>query len=550
LSSGTSNRGGKSWERPEAPAVSPAIATLLALIALTYFWYGEAVGSARDEMSTREAWIIPLYMMAMLVMEGGMLLVLSRIGPRIFISDLPFLLLAASLFVVNFYSNFLGLFDPFLIQDNWVKVAVLAFAFAIALTVVSALNESRGMRLGVIVIAPLLLVGQYLFEVMSDSSDAAAASTPVQPDLSPAMTTDAATVRKVAFARRPNVYLFSFDALTSDSVAQQHLDLPPPLKYTESLVANGARLLPNAFADREPTRPSLNSVFALDIDWFDKLSDAERYAFFTGRRRSPLTEIFRHNGYRIQTMHRTNYFGRRQGPYVDFYGVAAFGSICVHIENPFAFLGYCTRRVRREMQQLLSEADQAVSGSPYLELVRQRIRHAARDGRPWLTVGYSLLPGHASRSHDHSRPGDRDAYRAQFLRNSEAAAAEIAAVFATLRDVDPGAIVLVFGDHGSLMSRGAALIHDVAFYVRDRHAIRMAIWPATACERNFDHTLRGGFVTVAMAVRAIVVCLAAGHDPVDGRVTYTLPYREAQGYERFLYEDEPRILLFPSIVPR
>src|SRR4030095_2626843 len=108
----------------------------------------------------------------------------------------------------------------------------------------------------------------------------------------------------------------------------RYIGIAPPLSYTTALESNGARLIPNAFADRMPTEPSLNSLLALDVGYFDALPDSEKDEFFSGRRRNPVAEIFRHNGYRIQTMFQNSFFGRRQGPYVDFYGVMSMLGIC------------------------------------------------------------------------------------------------------------------------------------------------------------------------------------------------------------------------------
>jgi hypothetical protein len=188
------------------------------------------------------------------------------------------------------------------------------------------------------------------------------------------------------------------------------------------------------------------------------------------------------------------------------------------------------------LQELLKPPGRWVSVPRYAELVRQRIRVAARDGRPWLTLAYVFSPRHVVQSYNYHRAGDRDAYRREFARNQSEAAREIDELIATIREVDPGAIVLVFGDHGALMSRGTEYRDDPEFYVLDRHGVRMAIWPGGVCAREIDAASGGGFITVAMAVRAIITCLSDGLDPVDKSVTYSLPYGDRESYGRYLYE--------------
>jgi hypothetical protein len=146
-------------------------------------------------------------------------------------------------------------------------------------------------------------------------------------------------------------------------------------------------------------------------------------------------------------------------------------------------------------------------------------------------------------SYDHRRASDRDEFRETFARNQGTAAREMEAVIATIREVDPGAVALVFGDHGLLLSLNLgseSYLEDPEFYVLDHLAIRMAIWPADACRRELDDVAGLGFITVAMAMRAIVTCLSDGVDPVDKSVTYSVPFWTRDRYERYLYERAPK----------
>jgi len=520
--------------------LSPVVATCILLFTLTFFWYLQAVGFDKDEMSDLELRAIPVYMAAVVAGECLSLVIAAHVGRRFLGSQLPAALLGGALFTLNFYCTFLGYFGAFLVQSDRVQLAVFLGAFALACLLAREMQQNRALRIAAVIVGPLLLASLFVENALAGGGAAGVRQRSSEASLSPGMATDAPTVRKVDFARRPNVYLISFDALTSDEIASRYIGIGPPLEYTKTLEANGARLLANAFSDGNWTKTTLNAVFALDVDYFDSLSESHKFGFFAGRRRSPLAEIFRHNGYRIQTLYRDNFLGRWQGPYVDFYGVASVGGICNRVETRLGFLGYCTRQMLAVMRWLVPAIDRAASGPPHLDFVLERIRVAARDGNPWLTLAYLPSPGHVDMAHDNHRASDRDAFRETFNRNQIAVAREIETVIATIRELDPGAIVLVFGDHGPMLTRNQTLEEDPEFFVLDHHAIRMAIWPGAACRVEFDGASRGGFITIAMAVRAIIICLADGVDPVNKSVTYSLPYWTKDRYDRYLYDNAPK----------
>jgi hypothetical protein len=515
--------------------IPPLVAASVLICALTFYWYREAIGSTSDELSALEAWVIPIHVGVVLAVELAALATGSVLARRVLGRHWPVIALAAAIFTANFFAAFLVHFGPYLVQTDVVRWGVLPVVFALAALLVSELHQSRALRLAAVIVAPLLLAGALAADAWG--SGTAEPHAPGEATLSPGLATDATTVRKVAFAHRRNVYLIALDALTPDEFARSYMGLPTPLAYTTALERNGARVIPHAFADREASRPSLNSLLALDVNYWDALPDSVKYGFFTGRRRSPLGEIFRNNGYRIQTMYEDSYFGRAQGPYVDFYGVSKIAGVCDRVESRFGFLGYCTRQVLAVLRRLIPALDRTESSAPALDFVLQRIRIAADDRRPWFTLAYLTPPGHVKQSYNHAQASDREEFRAYFTTAQHEAAEAIDAVLATIRERDAGAIVLLFGDHGTMMTLNQHYDDDPTFFVLDRHAIEMAIWPADACARELDAASSAGFITIALATRAIITCLADGVDPIAGNVTYALPYWTRDRFERYLRID-------------
>lgn len=130
--------------------------------------------------------------------------------------------------------------------------------------------------------------------------------------------TSAEKIRLVKFALKPNVYFVSFDSLIPKVLLRNYIGLEST-PYHGVLSANFQRFN-NFFADRNHTKISLNSLLALDMDYFDKAFKEKTYLkFFSGRRPSPLLEIFKYNGYETTTYYRSNIFGKFKGPFVDNY---------------------------------------------------------------------------------------------------------------------------------------------------------------------------------------------------------------------------------------
>lgn len=148
----------------------PVVAAFIGLVALTFFWYFQSIGSASDEMSSAEAWVIPIFMLAMLCLQGGLLLLASWLGRRLFGSNLPVCVLAGALFAANFFSNFLGHLGLFMIQEDWVKAVVLVTAFGFGFVLASELHQNRTMRLVTVAGAPLLLVGHFVFAALAGAT--------------------------------------------------------------------------------------------------------------------------------------------------------------------------------------------------------------------------------------------------------------------------------------------------------------------------------------------------------------------------------------------
>lgn len=155
--------------------------------------------------------------------------------------------------------------------------------------------------------------------------------------------TSASNIRKVEFQNTPNVYMISFDSLIPRALASQYLGLDS-VAYHD--VLDHFYRIPNFFADYIATESSLQSLLALDREYYQHVTRGfGRYSrIFQGHVPSPLLQTFKHNGYSTTTLFNGNYFGQDKGPYVDHYVRTSTIGVCQFIDQnvfSFVFMGYC-----------------------------------------------------------------------------------------------------------------------------------------------------------------------------------------------------------------
>ncbi len=328
-------------------------------------------------------------------------------------------------------------------------------------------------------------------------------------------------IKMVDFKEKPNIYLISFDALIPEAVAKDVIGVKN-VPYIEAIKREGLRFVPNTFAENIPTRRSLNLALALDKEHYNTVSESA--GFIRDQVPNPVYEILRHNGYKIQFMYKTSYFGDA-GRKLDFYGVADVQGLCQHVEKKYGFMGYCLDDVQKEAKKW--NRIQPVS---YFEMLHERVRIAGQSAEPWFTYTYIYAPGHAKLTIDYRKEKDRVDYREYFTKNSLKVVTPLVELLQAIKENDPDSITIVFGDHGAMVSKGIfgqtggidgdALIYsaddaDTSYplsyeqAVQDRHGVINAIMPADVCTEQFNHNPYSS----TRIMRDVFICLS-GEDPM------------------------------------
>jgi hypothetical protein len=362
--------------------------------------------------------------------------------------------------------------------------------------------------------------------------------------------TSAANIRIVDFKTKPNVYFISFDAMIPKVLLKKYLDLETT-PYHEVLDTH-FRPFKNAFADRTPTRPSLNSLLSLDMTHFSEAQQRnEANYFFPGLIPSPLLEIFKHNGYETTTVYRSLYFGKKKGPYVDNYISQIVGwdlkmGICEFIA-PYGlmaptFMGYCAIVKSNKFiwgLRVIGRAPTSQQASQVNALINL-MRGGLKKRNPHFVLAYLFSPGHTESSFDMLDDQSLNEYRQAYLAASKITATHLDKIVSFISNEDPEAIVYIFGDHGAWMSRRDSIENNATFFVQDRFGVYAGVYPPDRCAESFTAPYNKDFVTVVQGAHMIIRCLTGGENAFINLEDYYLPIlnsdKDQYRYVDYLYE--------------
>jgi hypothetical protein len=171
----------------------------------------------------------------------------------------------------------------------------------------------------------------------------------------------------------------------------------------------------------------------------------------------------------------------------------------------------------------------------FLERLRAAIRAGA--SKPQFFAAHYTRPGHTPLEYRNSPPELR-AFQSYYRKSSDSAAIMLDKMLTEIRAGDPTAIVFVFGDHGSGVSRGLEYSDNPEFVVQDRHGILGAVFGTETCLPYLRPPGDERFQTSSRAVAALLQCLAGGESPLSmaydfGRIQQV---PNEMRFENYVYE--------------
>ena len=353
------------------------------------------------------------------------------------------------------------------------------------------------------------------------------------------VTVDTTYIRDISFRETPNLYFVSFDAMAPRALLKKYLGLETT-KFHDLFDINFRRFS-NFFANAGSTRHTLNTVLALDVDAYTA-QRTELVArghdpdprLFSGRNPSNLLGILHGNGYETTSIYRHSFFGDEKGKYINNYIISSNKTVCSLLDagiRDFSFWGYCRFLFGKR-----------VGGSRATTLSADRITKVNADDKPQFVMAHLYAPGHTYRSFRYDDTERLEAFRREYINGSERAASYLDLIIRHLEENDPGAILLVYGDHGPFLSQGLQFEDDPEFVFQDHFGILGGVYPRDTCAGWFDEASSQGYMTILDAVHALLRCLSGGESPLIKPRKYAqpgygpFPGHDGRTYEDFLYE--------------
>jgi hypothetical protein len=337
--------------------------------------------------------------------------------------------------------------------------------------------------------------------------------------------------QKVDFHYFPNLYIVSVDSMIPEALAGRLLGKEfAKLEYAEFFRGVNATIFRNVFADRIPTKQSLNALLNLSINPHTDGGDKHRY--FTGVADSIVYRIFRENGYSISSgFEQAGYFGPK-GRFIDEY------SELTGKRFPFCkfrlkwyylqFFGFC---FASDAVKKMRDMDNASWSARVLASIKEK---ASNRNERWLTYYYVYEPiGHTPLDFSISDERALRAYRQHFGSQVPKLVSFLKELLSTVRAHDPDGIILVFGDHGAWLSRDLEIESGERFWIQDRHGVFAAVVGNPRCRPGGDFGSNGGgFTTPSLILARLLSCLSGAKFLADA-----LPGQQWEhDFGRFLYE--------------
>ncbi len=145
--------------------------------------------------------------------------------------------------------------------------------------------------------------------------------------------------------------------------------------------------------------------------------------------------------------------------------------------------------------------------------LKERIVVAAADAKPWLTLSHIAYPGHTTDTHRYDDVSQHEAFRETTRGRMPQIAENYRQIVATIKERDPDAIIVTFGDHGMQLSRGMDSAKPNAFFttedfVEDRYGVMIGVYPADFCSNRISECS-----STRLLIKNVIECLNGNDNP-------------------------------------
>ena len=463
------------------------------LVLVSFLFFLKTYSTAPEEISSIDVLFLSILLSVILLMQ----LIILRISRKsLLIEKIIFSLFGS----INIFSIHIILFSWFLNMGPLIVFIAFGIAFFILFTIANIIQDNAW---GGKAVSGLLIVG-YLIIVVNNYST-------LLPFLKKPDKTSfvSENVQHLEFVKKPNVYFLAFDSLIPRSLMSKHLDINDS-EYHRLLDEN-VRSFKNTFSDASPTKPSLNSLMALDHEYFLNLPREAHFKLYNGHIRSPLFEAFSKNGYVTNTLYNSKYFGKEKGAHIDNYWVNIGVSICEFFDEitaKFFFFNYCNIVKSDFVKNTMADFGYTEEKDRFTYMLRV-MQSQLKSGTPQLFLTYTFSPGHTKWTYVTDSSDDYKEFQEEYKIGSKVVAQYLIRLFKFMKKYDPSGVVVLIGDHGALLSRTSSFDDKPEFYIQDRYGIFGGIYPKNACKEYIDN-MNEVFVTPTKIASVLLECVSGG----------------------------------------
>jgi hypothetical protein len=328
------------------------------------------------------------------------------------------------------------------------------------------------------------------------------------------------------FEKKPDIFLLGIDGLIPLSMLEKFYYDYSSLKIkTENF-----HDIKNSFAPKTPTEFSFKNIMNISQNYPNIKKQA-----FIGQQNSLLFEIFKKNGYNIHTGFSINFFGSSKGKHIDKYIVydnsgSYRSSIACLDKSRFLFLPkYLSLCRSNSINRIISNFiyvffPSQKSKSEFSSETSFLLPHLNKTKNPKLLLYHSLkYTGHTASDYDHSNQNQRQNFSKHYIDKYKKAFLFINETFKYIKNNNPNAIVLFFGDHGSFLyikdndkflNQDQFLLPQERDFLLDRHAIRQ-LYLKTNNSCISENKYSQIYSTTSREIANIIFCLSSNKEDVQ-----------------------------------
>ncbi len=281
-----------------------------------------------------------------------------------------------------------------------------------------------------------------------------------------------------------NIYLLMFDAMSGADYYTMTFGRAPPWRAV--LHQEGFREAFNARSSRPYSMQSVIDILQGRQMWWSTFGETpnEELSSLTIDSASPGINEAHGAGYRVAFLYQNNYFGNLH-PLQNLDAYEPQRSVGFCSLAPIRVGLHLCRGTHRFAEQLTGQENEVAA---HQKITSDFIKKAAADSRAWIVWSYIALPEHTGLTYRDYVATDKSEFIEAHTRNSQHATALMQEYLSTIHLLDPGAIIVIFGDHGLLRSRGwrsdpkVAALFPAGLRDVDERGIGLFVKPANFCD--------------------------------------------------------------------